>query len=84
MVTPIHYVHNDDSTGDCEFNSYVSYVLTFIKAHSILVCTHVHLVLLSFLPQLVMSEKMGYSIRAQVFRSSSHQLIIGAITYDGL
>ena len=32
-------VHSGDSIGDCEFNSYVSYVLTLIKAYSILVCT---------------------------------------------
>ena len=37
-------VHSGDSTRDCEFNSYVSYVLTLIKANSILVCTHIHLV----------------------------------------
>ena len=34
-------VHSDDSTRDCEFNSYVSYALTLIKAYSILVCTHI-------------------------------------------
>ena len=34
-------VHSGDSTRDCEFNSYVSYVLTLIKAYSILVCTHI-------------------------------------------
>ena len=34
-------IHIGDSTGDCEFNSYVSYVLTLIKAYSILVCTHI-------------------------------------------
>jgi len=32
--------HSDDSIGDCEFNSYVSYVLILIKAYSIFVCTH--------------------------------------------
>ena len=35
-----HCVHCGDSTGDCEFNSYVSYVLTLIKAYSIFVCAH--------------------------------------------
>ena len=41
------YVHSGNSAGDYEFNSYMSYVLTLIKAHSILVCTHIHLVILS-------------------------------------
>jgi len=45
--------------------------------------TH-HLVLLSLLPRFVMSGKMEGSIRAQVFQSSSHQLLIGAIAYNGL
>ena len=36
-------VHSGDSAGDCEFNSYVFYVLTLIKAYSILVCTHITL-----------------------------------------
>ena len=40
-------VHNGDSTRDNGLNSYVSYVLTLIKNYSILVCTHIHLVLLS-------------------------------------
>ena len=35
------YVHSGDSTVDNEFNSYVSYVLTLIKAYSILVCIHI-------------------------------------------
>ena len=34
-------VHNGDSAKDCEFNSYVSYVLTLIKVYSILFCTHI-------------------------------------------
>ena len=72
-----------NSLGDSEFNSYVSYFLTLIKIISILICTH-HMV--SFVPQpwLVMSEKMEDSIHIQIFRSSSHQLIIGAIAYNGL
>ena len=41
------YVHSDDFTGDNGLNSYVSYVLTLIKDYSILVCTHILLVLLS-------------------------------------
>ena len=45
-LTP-RYVHSGNSAGDYEFNSYMSYVLTLIKAHSILVCTHIHLVILS-------------------------------------
>ena len=36
-------VHSGDSVGDYEFNSYVFSVLTFIKAYSILVCTHITL-----------------------------------------
>ena len=38
---PPNCVHSDDSIGDCEFNSYVSYVLTLIKAYSIFVCIHI-------------------------------------------
>ena len=30
-------IHSGGSTGDSEFNSYVSYVLTLIKAYSIFV-----------------------------------------------
>ena len=77
-------VHNGDSTGDNEFNSYVSYILTLIKAYSILVCTHNYMVHLSLLPRLVMSGKMEGSSQAQVLRSSSHQLTMCAIAYDGL
>ena len=40
MATP-RCVRNGNSTGDSEFNSYVSYVLTLIKAHSILFCTQI-------------------------------------------
>ena len=41
-VTPtFHFVHSGDFAGDSEFNFYVSYVLTLIKAYSILVCTHI-------------------------------------------
>ena len=36
METPC-YVHNNDSARENEFNSYVSYVLTLIKAYLILV-----------------------------------------------
>ena len=66
MATP-HCVHNGNSTGDNEFNSYVFYVLVLIKAYSILVAHTNHMVLLSPLPWLVMSGKMEGSIRAQVF-----------------
>ena len=76
-------VHSGDSTRDCEFNSYVSYVLTLIKANSILVCTHTFTWFIP-LPQLVMNGKMEGSIPAQVCWSSSHQLTIGAIANDGL
>ena len=40
-------VHSGHSTRDCEFNSYVSYVLTLIYGYSILVAHTNHLVLLS-------------------------------------
>ena len=44
MVTPsTPCIHNGDSTGDSEFNFYVSYVLILIKAYLILVCTHYHI-----------------------------------------
>ena len=34
-------VHSGNSAKDCQFNSYVSYVLTLTKAHSIIFCTHI-------------------------------------------
>ena len=40
MATPC-CVHNGDYTRDCEFNYYLSYVLTLIEAYSILVYTHI-------------------------------------------
>ena len=43
----IHCVHSGGSVGDDQFNSYVSYVLTLIKAYTKIVCIHIHLVLLS-------------------------------------
>ena len=33
--------HSGDSTRECEFDSYMSYVLTLIKAYSIFVFTHI-------------------------------------------
>ena len=42
------YVHNGDSNGNFEFNSYVSYALTSIKMISILVLHTHHL--FSFVP----------------------------------
>ena len=42
VVTPtFHCVHSGDFAGDSEFNLYVSYVLTLIKAYSIFVFTHI-------------------------------------------
>ena len=61
--------HIGDSTADREFDSNVFYFLILIKTCSILVCTHFTWF---FCP-----------IRAQVFQSSSHQLTMCAITYDG-
>ena len=52
MATP-SIVHSGDSAQHNEFSSYVLYVLTLIKAYSILVCTHNYMVHLSLLPQLV-------------------------------
>ena len=63
--------HSGDYTGDCEFNSYVSYVLTLIKAYSIIVRTHITWFYCPF--TLVVDEwKDGRLHLAQVFLSLSH------------
>ena len=64
--------HSGDSTRECEFDSYMSYVLTLIKAYSILVCTYITWF---FCPLTSVSDEWEESsIQAQVFCSSSHQL----------
>ena len=40
-------VHSGNSARDCQFNSYVSYVLTLTKAHSIFYLHTLHMVRLS-------------------------------------
>ena len=66
MATP-SIVHSGDSAQHNEFRSYVLYVLTLIKAYSILVCTHNYMVHLSLLPRLGMSGKMEGSIGPKSF-----------------
>ena len=61
----------------------VFYVLTLIKAYSILVYTYITWFVCPF-ASVVMGGKMEGSIRAQVFQSSSHQLIISVIAYNRL
>jgi len=76
--------HSGDSNGDREFDSNVPYLLILIKTCSILVFTHFTWFFYPFYPGWWWVGSWVCSIRAKVFRNSSHWLTIFAIAYDGL
>ena len=75
--------HNGNSTGDREFDSNVFHFLILIKAYLTLFA---HTFTWFFYPFAIVGEEWesGGYIRAKTFQTSSHQLTIRVIAYDGL
>ena len=80
MATPIRYVHNGDSAGDNEFNSYVLCLNLNKGLFNTCLDTH-HLVRLSLLPWLVMSGKMEGSYLDPHVSTYSFKLLFHMFSY---
>ena len=77
------FSHNGDSTEDRKFDSNVFHFLNLIKAYLILFAKTFTWFFRPFAMVGDEWESEG-SIRSKTFQSSSHQLTIRAIAYDGL